>query len=109
MDFPDTLDIHQAAAMLHADEETVLALARSGELPGTKIGRPWVFLRTDVLDYLRAQVRSDTAQRRQASAVPTAATAVAAVVIPRQSRRRTSLPVLPDLPGLPSMANNRSP
>jgi len=106
MDAPDTLDIHQAAAILHADEETVLALARSGELPGTKIGRPWVFLRTDVLDYLRVRVGSDTAQRRQAAAAPPA---VAAVLAPQRSRRRTSLPVLPDLPTLSTMAQNRSP
>ena len=106
MDAPDTLDIHQAAAILHADEETVLALARSGELPGTKIGRPWVFLRTDVLDYLRVRVGSDTAQRRQAAAAPPA---VAAVLVPQRSRRRTTLPVLPDMPVLSTMPQNRSP
>lgn len=106
MDLPDTLDIHQAAAMLHADEETVLTLARSGELPGTKIGRPWVFLRTDVLDFLRARVGSDTAQRKQAAATPPT---VATVVVPQRSRRRTSLPTLPDLASLSAIARSRSP
>lgn len=109
MESPDTLDIHQAAAMLHADEETVLALARSGELPGTKIGRPWVFLRADVLDYLRARVGADTAQRRQAATAPPAVTALAATVVPQRSRRRTSLPVLPDLSTIANVAHSRSP
>ena len=44
MEAQDTLDASGAAAVLHADVETVLTLARKGELPGAKIGKSWVCL-----------------------------------------------------------------
>jgi hypothetical protein len=34
----DALNAAETAALLHADTETMLALARRGELPGAKIG-----------------------------------------------------------------------
>ena len=92
MDAQDTLDAAGAAAVLHADAETVLLLARRGELPGAKIGKSWVFLRADVLDFLRDRVRRDTAQRLQAIAerqLP------AAVLTPaRRPRQRRAIPDL---------------
>lgn len=107
MEAQDTLDVHQAAAMLHADEETVLNLARCGELPGAKIGRSWVFLHSDILDFLRLRIQADTAQRRQAAVAPQHP---AAVAMPRQpARRRTRLPALPDLPALSKPITTSSP
>lgn len=98
MEAQDTLDASSAAAILHADVETVLTLARKGELPGAKIGKSWVFLRTDILDFLRERVRHDTALRLQsqrAASLP----APAALLVPRPaSRKRRELPVLPSLP-----------
>ncbi|WP_373987820.1 helix-turn-helix domain-containing protein [Duganella sp. BuS-21] len=91
-----TLDVDQAAAMLHADRETVLNVARRGELPGTKIGKSWVFLRSNVLDYLKLRIEADTARRKQVAAATHAAVAVA--VTSPQHHRRTKLPTLPTLP-----------
>lgn len=91
----DTLNAIDAAAVLHADPETVLLLARKGDLPGAKIGKSWVFLRSDVLDYLSNRVRQETEQRRKACADTTP---VAALTEKASSRRRRPLPTLPTLP-----------
>lgn len=96
MDIPDTLDVQQAAAMLHADPDTVLSIARSGELPGTKIGRSWVFLRCDLLCFLQKRIDTDTAQRRQR--IAESLQPLALVVEMPRPRRRTKLPPLPELP-----------
>jgi excisionase family DNA binding protein len=48
----DILTTEEAADLLRVSIKTVLALARDGELPGTKVGRAWRFLRTDLLDYV---------------------------------------------------------
>ncbi|KQQ40046.1 hypothetical protein ASF61_04400 [Duganella sp. Leaf126] len=103
MEAQDTFNALGAATLLHADVETVLALARKGELPGTKIGKSWVFLRTDILDFLRERVRHDTAQRLQSQRA--ASPAPAALLVPRPaSRKRRELPVLPLLPEPPTLS-----
>ena len=48
----DILTTEEAAVLLRVSSKTLLALARDGELPGTKVGRAWRFLRTDLLDYV---------------------------------------------------------
>ena len=40
---PETLDVEQAAALLHVDVRRVRALARSGRLPAVRVGRRWLF------------------------------------------------------------------
>lgn len=50
-----TLDLTQAAMLLHCDPETVRGKVASGEIPGAKIGRAWVFIEVDLIDWLRTQ------------------------------------------------------
>lgn len=88
----ETLDIAEAALLLRAEDSTVMAYARSGELPGARIGKAWVFLREDVLSFLRQKIASETDERRRKQSVPPAAFAVTA---PR--RRGNPIPVLPPL------------
>lgn len=96
MDVAETLNAAQAAALLFVDTETVLMLARQGELPGAKIGKPWVFLREDVLNYLRSRVAQDTSERRrQLHATPGRVAELMSV--PLKTRRRPP-PALPPLP-----------
>lgn len=95
MDAADTLNVAQAAALLFADTETVLLLARQGQLPGAKIGKPWVFLRQDVLDFLRERIRKETEERRQL--LQSTPQPVAQLMpVPRNGRRKPP-PALPDL------------
>jgi len=79
-----TLDLIQAAEFLRVSRETMLELADAGELFGAKIGRAWVFLESDLVDYLVAQSRQQTTARRDrrlspatSGRVPTAVTASA--------------------------------
>ena len=44
----DTLDVAGAADYLKMGEDTVRRKARTGEIPGAKIGRRWVFLKGDL-------------------------------------------------------------
>lgn len=50
-----TLDLEGAAKYLHCHEDTVRELAASGRLPGAKVGRAWVFVDVDLIEWLRAQ------------------------------------------------------
>lgn len=91
----ETLDVAEAADLLRAEPETIMQLARKGELPGTRIGRSWVFLREDVILFLKAQIAKDTEERRRQHA----ALSPSAVVIHAPAKnRRKPLPVLPSLP-----------
>lgn len=48
-----TCDLKRAAEILHADEETVAALARAGKIRGRKPGRKWVFVEADLAEYAK--------------------------------------------------------
>jgi len=49
----EVLTTEEAASLLRVSSKTVLSLARTGSLPGEKVGRAWRFLRSDVLAYVR--------------------------------------------------------
>lgn len=46
------LDAEQAAAAVQVSSRTMRNLASSGELPATRVGRQWRFLRADLEAYL---------------------------------------------------------
>ena len=48
----DVLTAAEAAELLQAEDETVLALAEAGELPGRKVGGEWRFARAALLRWL---------------------------------------------------------
>nr|WP_307727931.1 helix-turn-helix domain-containing protein [Massilia terrae] len=93
------------AALFGAEPETVAQYARTGELPGTRIGKGWIFLREDALAFLRQRIARDTAVRRAAHAKTDRATEqdgspakqkpVGVLLDHRPRRRRTELPALP--------------
>lgn len=58
-----TLDIIECAEFLKIERTYALKLAGEGVLPGAKIGRSWVFLEEDLVEYLRLQVRLQQRQR----------------------------------------------
>jgi excisionase family DNA binding protein len=95
----ETLNAIQAAEVLFADAETVLELARKGVLPGTKIGKCWVFLREDVLSYLRSRVEQDTmARRNELAAGPKPVGLQYEAPGDRRRRAPPALPMLHDMP-----------
>lgn len=48
-----TVDADEAAAILKIHQQTVKEKARKGDLPGTRIGRRWVFVTADLLAIVR--------------------------------------------------------
>ncbi|MDR1238001.1 MAG: helix-turn-helix domain-containing protein [Propionibacteriaceae bacterium] len=50
---PEVLTAEETAALLRVSTKTVLALARSGSLPGEMIGCAWHVARSDVLGFAR--------------------------------------------------------
>lgn len=57
-----TLVLEEAAQFLHMHPITLLRKANSGEIPGAKIGKRWIFLEVDLVDYVRAQYSSRVMQ-----------------------------------------------
>lgn len=60
-----SISLEEASEILHIERTRCLELAGSGELPGARIGRAWVFLESLVYDYLHQQILEQT-QRRKA-------------------------------------------
>jgi excisionase family DNA binding protein len=89
-----TLDINEAASLMKAEADTVMQLARKGDLPGTKIGKSWVFMRTDVIMFLRLRIDKDTQERR---IKPSSMLLGTIVEKPRHGRTKPR-PLLPDFP-----------
>lgn len=58
-----TCNITEAARLLKVHEETVAELIRQHKLPAAKIGRAWVMLERDVMDYIERQIQLQTAER----------------------------------------------
>jgi len=54
----ETLDLQAAAAFLLVHWQTLRAKAQAGEVPAAKLGRRWVFLKADLVAYLRSQYSS---------------------------------------------------
>ena len=54
---PITLALTEAAAFLHMSEDALLRKARAGIVPGDKPGRQWVFIRDDLIDWMRERSR----------------------------------------------------
>lgn len=53
-----TLNLIQAAALLHMHRVTLLLKAQSGEIPAAKPAKCWVFIEQDIQDYLRGLYRT---------------------------------------------------
>jgi excisionase family DNA binding protein len=61
-----TLDIDECAEFLKVNSMDVCEMVGTGELPGARIGRAWVFLEDDLVDYVRTQIRIQRRERQSA-------------------------------------------
>ena len=91
-----TLNYDEAAAFLNISTSALDDLIATGEVPGAKISRQWVFREDDLDAYLVEQVRIQTAQRRDAFRDGRVLKLKPATTEIRMRRR--VLPVLPELP-----------
>lgn len=60
----ETIDVKECAALLMCSEETVEELTRTGEIPGMKYGRGWLYVRADLLAYVAQRAREEAEERR---------------------------------------------
>ncbi len=60
-----TLDLKEAAQLLRCNPETLRIKAKSGEIPGAKPGRCWVFVEEHLEQYLRSQYTGPAGQAEQ--------------------------------------------
>ncbi len=93
-----TLDLYETADFLKVSPATAQEMAATGELPGAKIGRAWVFLLDDLVDWLREQVKIQRGERKERRPPPVEAAILQNHRIDRKTRRRKP----PNLPKLPS-------
>jgi len=50
----ETLELKEAARFLRCHPEELRRRAKAGAVPGAKVGRAWVFLKDDLVAYLRS-------------------------------------------------------
>ena len=90
-----TLDLIECAEFLMIERTKALTLAGTGVLPGAKIGRSWVLLEEDLVEYLRTEARKQM-RDRQVEAVTDDELAASAVrntpliMSPRAAARKAS-------------------
>ena len=58
------MNIDAAAEFLFMSVDTLRDLATSGEVAACKPGKAWVFLETDLLEYIQKRIQKETAERR---------------------------------------------
>ena len=61
----DTLDVAGAADYLRMSKDAVMRKARSGEIPGAKLGKRWVFIKKDLKDAIRRSYLPQYANREK--------------------------------------------
>ena len=57
----ETINAAEAARFLHIHTDTLYDRARSGEVPGCKIGRSWVFMKSLLVEYVRCRSKDGKA------------------------------------------------
>ncbi|MGZ8227491.1 MAG: helix-turn-helix domain-containing protein [Methylococcaceae bacterium] len=50
-----TLDLSEAAQLLKLHPQTVLQRVRAGDIPGAKLGKCWVFIQQDLIEWVRSK------------------------------------------------------
>ncbi len=59
----DTLDINSASELMCVHPKTTLDLIKSGVIPAGKVGRAYVMLKRDVMNYIEGVIVRQTAER----------------------------------------------
>jgi len=54
----ETILLNEASELLGIHPQTLLKLARAGDVPAAKPGKRWVFIKEDLIDYLRSKYQN---------------------------------------------------
>lgn len=59
-----TINAEECAELLICSVDQIEEMARTGEIPGLKIGRGWLFIKDDLIEYLASKAREEAEHRR---------------------------------------------
>lgn len=65
--YPPTVSLKEAAELLKVHRTTALDLVKSGKIPAARVGRAYVMMTKDVLQYIENQIIDQTGERLSAS------------------------------------------
>jgi hypothetical protein len=54
----NTLGLNEASTLLKMHPQTVLQRVRSGDIPAAKLGKCWVFIERDLIEWIRSKYTS---------------------------------------------------
>ena len=92
-----TFNTEGAAEFLNISEDKMRELAANGTVAGAKIGKGWVFTDEDLGEFIRGEIRKQTAALRGQKMEPVQQAAPSRHAPP--SRRPSPPPLLPSMPG----------
>jgi len=64
----DVLTTEEAAEMIKLSKNTILAMARKGELPAIELGNRWLFVKEQVMAYLCERAKAEQIKRQEMTA-----------------------------------------
>lgn len=64
----ETLNSEEASSLLKCSKSFACELARTGEIPAVHLGGQWLFIRSQILEYLLERARDEQALRRERGA-----------------------------------------
>ena len=64
-----TISADEACKLLNIHRATLYEKARAGEIPGAKIGRGWVFIEVDLIQYIREQYKVKDHEREKCPSI----------------------------------------
>lgn len=88
----ETICSAEVAELLNCTEEQAEELTRKGEIPGTKFGKSWIYVRSDLLAYVAERARREAEERRDSKRGRVTMNKVAPI-----SQRRRIPPKLPQM------------
>jgi len=101
----NTLDITEAANFLKIANSTAYELAEKGILPGGKIGKHWVFIETELAQYLSDEISRQQRERAELADIKNNTPVQAAPKKATQTKDNKKLnPSIKDLPQIPKQA-----
>ena len=61
----ETLNSEEASNLLKCSKSLACELARTGEVPAILLGSQWLFVKSQLMDYLQQRARDEQAVRRE--------------------------------------------
>lgn len=61
----EVLTTEETAELIKLSSQTLLSLARAGELPAINLGNRWLFVKDQIMDYMRDRAKAEQIKRQE--------------------------------------------